>query len=1180
MPHNRKVKKICRLCGSKTRLHRASQVLSSRFGTPIKSANGYICENHFERGTFEDNMGKRRFIGQRISPDDLKKIDSEQTQSANPEQSTPLSALLGGHDIALSPGKGGHDIALSPGEGGHDIALVLGHGGHISISPVVGGTGLSFLGRAGTPSLSSLQGGHDGSPSAVESGTASLSFLGRAGTLSLRGRAGTTSQSGGAWAPHLIPRQCVHDGSLSPRQGGQYSSLSPEGSGLPLSPCEPSNPFHTSVCPFLSPESQLANNSAFFPIPHHTTGTPAPSITASTGSVIIPCSILSRSDSQLLLKVELPHSSPDSFCLAVNFSSSGSGLHISSSYLEPCSPLPTFSAPVVINSIRSLSPPNTLRNDLPSIVIPDASSLVTSTPFRNPSVSKRKNAKIICHKSPSSASKRTLFSHGLISSRKAVRTSQESLQSLYPPPTVDNVPNPAVEFNEKSSSDFLDTFNSSCPASQVSQSRIGGPPPTRKTSLNRFPRNKFLHRTCPRFSIRRIQKSLAILYTAGSKGYSILRRYGIRMPAKSTLSAWTSHFQFREGIDPAVFEQIAKETKSFNEFQRDMALLFDETAIQPKTEVDPNLHEALGHITLPNSEDLANKALAVMIRGISSTYKRIIAYHFTGSRTSAKDMQDFIMGCVENLEKIGLKVRILISDMGGMNQALWKRMGLSFSQREVKSSIENPFSPTRKLYFCADIPHLLKNLANALRSSDFVAPQGKIISFDSIIRLFEIQKENIYQLAEKITATHLNPNNFQKMKVSIASQTLSNSVSAALTLIGIEFSNISDSDILLNTAEFIRLTDKWFSILNSRTPALAFSFLHRDILDKQVTFLKKFTNLVQRSTFLSTLSHKPVQNGIAFAMDAILGLINDLDKEGYMYFIPGRISQDALESFFSVLKTRFPNPSASEFHLFMRCAFLAKLDNYGENATLEENSTSSQSLLHRSKSSAPLCPLCPLIFEIDPFEVPSPSADLLSRIEGHGFFFVVGALVHSVLQYSEAHPNHFCKKCVKALTTDFCFKSTDTFNGKHIRKSYDPPIKYINWYHLTKYRQNASLVVPSDEIVDFFLQAEILFRKVVAFHGKNHSNKLHFFELLNTRLSAHSAQRLCLFKPLYCDLQTMLLKKFLNIRFSIQSRYWNRCTNEKALVFASKSAYLSHKRLCSTGLSRWNTCRASMHPSE
>ena len=138
----------------------------------------------------------------------------------------------------------------------------------------------------------------------------------------------------------------------------------------------------------------------------------------------------------------------------------------------------------------------------------------------------------------------------------------------------------------------------------------------------------------------------------------------------------------------------------------------------------------------------------------------------------------------------------------------------------------------RQIYFCPDLPHLLKNLRNALLKSDLLLALNEIVSFQSLEYLHEIQREYVYPLADKLTSLHLHPNTFQKMRVPLAAQALSNSVGAALLVLAENppvGSNL-DRNIIENTGHFIFLVDKWFDLMNDRVARRAFNFNQKSLL--------------------------------------------------------------------------------------------------------------------------------------------------------------------------------------------------------------------------------------------------------------------------------------------------------------------------------------------------------------
>lgn len=61
-----------------------------------------------------------------------------------------------------------------------------------------------------------------------------------------------------------------------------------------------------------------------------------------------------------------------------------------------------------------------------------------------------------------------------------------------------------------------------------------------------------------------------------------------------------------------------------------------------------------------------------MLVGLSSLYKQIVAYHFTGNSVSAVHLRAEIYEIVRKAWKIGFFCRGMVSDMGGSNGTLWK----------------------------------------------------------------------------------------------------------------------------------------------------------------------------------------------------------------------------------------------------------------------------------------------------------------------------------------------------------------------------------------------------------------------------------------------------------------------------------------------------------------------------
>ena len=122
------------------------------------------------------------------------------------------------------------------------------------------------------------------------------------------------------------------------------------------------------------------------------------------------------------------------------------------------------------------------------------------------------------------------------------------------------------------------------------------------------------------------------------------------------------------------------------------------------------------------------------------------------------------------------------------------------------------------VYCTLDACHMIKLARNALGDLGcFKTTDGKIIEWQFIKNLVELQIEEGFNIASKLNSDHLNWQR-QKMKVKLAAQTFSSSTAAALQFLQQKinhekFLNCTD------TIVFVRNIDRLFDFLNSRHQA-------------------------------------------------------------------------------------------------------------------------------------------------------------------------------------------------------------------------------------------------------------------------------------------------------------------------------------------------------------------------
>ncbi|KAM7282417.1 uncharacterized protein ISCGN_002567 [Ixodes scapularis] len=156
--------------------------------------------------------------------------------------------------------------------------------------------------------------------------------------------------------------------------------------------------------------------------------------------------------------------------------------------------------------------------------------------------------------------------------------------------------------------------------------------------------------------------------------------------------------------------------------ERHCVLLMDEMQLTPGLEYDCTTKTVIGQTTLkgcklPSNDGIATFAthgLVFMLAGLSTRWKQVIGYHFTGSSVSSDDLKKIVFEIIVECEKIGLVVEGIVSDMGACNQGLWKQCGVSATRHsDPIVSCPHPCAvegENRDLLFFADAPHVLKNV--------------------------------------------------------------------------------------------------------------------------------------------------------------------------------------------------------------------------------------------------------------------------------------------------------------------------------------------------------------------------------------------------------------------------------------------------------------------------------------
>ena len=176
----------------------------------------------------------------------------------------------------------------------------------------------------------------------------------------------------------------------------------------------------------------------------------------------------------------------------------------------------------------------------------------------------------------------------------------------------------------------------------------------------------------------------------------------------------------------------------------------------------------------PGCQTLANHALVFMVRGLTGNWKQPLGYHLSSGPMSGSNLKQLLLECIDKVEETGLKVMVVISDQGSNNQNMFKSLG---------SSALKPYflHENSKIYLMYDPPHLLKNIRNNLKKHGFtVGSDDKDVSWDCIQHFYQLDSEMPIRFAPKLTKKHIDLPPFAPLRVNLAAQVLSHSVSTGL----------------------------------------------------------------------------------------------------------------------------------------------------------------------------------------------------------------------------------------------------------------------------------------------------------------------------------------------------------------------------------------------------------------
>ena len=583
-----------------------------------------------------------------------------------------------------------------------------------------------------------------------------------------------------------------------------------------------------------------------------------------------------------------------------------------------------------------------------------------------------------------------------------------------------------------------------------------------------------------------VKKFALTLHFYSPRAYDFVRTI-FSLPCPSSLSNWTSSVNCEPGFFRDVFtylQQKALEDESY----KDCALIVDGMYIKSGVVYNRSTGKYDGFsdfgedVLAFNADEIATEAVVFMLVGLRGHWKCPIGYVLCCG-INASNLSSLISKALQLSSSHGLDVYSVTCDGTATNFDSMRNFGCEFGSKlsDIKGSFSSDYF-NHALYFVADACHMLKLARNALADVKiFVDDSGKLIKWDHIKNLHRIQEDEGLKFGNRLSKSHIEYHR-HKMNVKVAAQTLSSSVADSIEYLMMSgHPEFADAE---GTIRFIRIVDRLFDLLNSRSPfGKGYRkplFLHdhamwKKIIKQSNDYLIKLR--VTSGSLLITHRRKKFVLGFIIASKSIeelsLLLLKRLENP-FKYVLTYKFSQDHLELLFACIRGKNGfnnNPDIIQLKSSLRKILLRNSiigSKHANCLTFESSSAGSIFSLKWNKRNAPLSEKNDLTDDEKIF-VKELSTKLSScsisyykeAILGYIAGFVVRKIVGKIS----------CPECANALHFD---SSKATIQDHHY--SHFTGLPYLS---LISLKNRGGLILPSKGVFQILVKSEKAFRVAV-----------------------------------------------------------------------------------------------------
>ncbi|KAH8039520.1 hypothetical protein HPB51_007422 [Rhipicephalus microplus] len=302
-----------------------------------------------------------------------------------------------------------------------------------------------------------------------------------------------------------------------------------------------------------------------------------------------------------------------------------------------------------------------------------------------------------------------------------------------------------------------------------------------------------------------------------------------------------------------------------------------------------------------------------MVQSLLSSYKDV-AHILPVTRITATELHDVLKTLIMRLESAGLHVVAVVTDNNAINR---KMMSLFSEQNEPGIVFPYPANPQQPLFHVVDTVHLLKCIRNNwLNQKDddksFLYPsfescgsgEDQKASFTFLRKLYQSEQTKLAKVAYGLSYKALYPSHLERQNVKLVLKVFNSFVSSALSL---EVQKLHLA-ALQETATFIDLIVRWWSIVNVKTPEKGHRLRDvyqqpvKDMSSLQVQYLDQFITWLDRWSRRGTTAGgltKETYFALRLSTYSLIELSRYcLDELGFRYVLLGKFQTDCLEARF------------------------------------------------------------------------------------------------------------------------------------------------------------------------------------------------------------------------------------------------------------------------------------------